>query len=76
MQMNKITSPPPLNSLISPVSLVDLQPGMCACLVPVKPFPMYCGQPATHNFRMCEGHAKAYLITPEKQREKSKNPKR
>lgn len=44
-----------------PITIMQLREGLCACVVPVEPFPMYCGLPATRNYRMCEHHASAYL---------------
>lgn len=43
-------------------SITELREGMCACLVPVEPYPRYCGQPVTRNFRMCKWHGAAYLV--------------
>jgi hypothetical protein len=51
------------------VGIMALRPGMCACLVPEEPAPQYCGLPATHRFRMCEHHAKAYLTTTNARRQ-------
>lgn len=57
-----------LMDLPKPIGIMQLRPGRCACLVPVEPFPMYCGLPTADNpFRMCEHHAKAY-IQPQKGR--------
>lgn len=38
----------------------------CACVIPVEPFPRYCGlpvhaHPRARHFRFCLSHAKAYL---------------
>lgn len=61
--MNSMPQPPTFLTCteIKTYSIVELRPGMCACLVPVEPYPRYCGQPATRSYRMCETHAAAYL---------------
>jgi hypothetical protein len=47
---------------IEPIPITELRSGRCACVVPVAPFPMYCGLPVSNaKLRMCEHHAKAYL---------------
>lgn len=60
--MNLKTSSPV--RVFEPIGIMELTPGRCACLVPVEPYPRYCGLPATHKYRMCEYHAKAYFAFP------------
>jgi hypothetical protein len=60
-------SGPPKNSPQSlpfePIDIMQLRPGRCACLVPVLPYPRYCGLPTGDNGkRMCEWHAQAYIV--------------
>jgi hypothetical protein len=49
------------------ISINELRDGLCACIVPVAPFPTYCGYPvdtsslSAMKLRFCAEHAEAYL---------------
>lgn len=47
----------------APVSVLELKKGMCATVVDGEfDLPHYCGQPVTHNYRLCAQCARAFLV--------------
>lgn len=63
--------------LPKPIGIMALTAGRCACLVPVEPYPMYCGLPVAkgNKLRMCKHHAQAYLTTTANLRKIAKDEK-